>query len=135
MFIVVFLGLTMTLTAYIMYYHINILLLVIELLFLTLHEASLICLFQVPQYNYFNNFNVILMETSVSPRLNIVCIMFKIMAFFIITLFAGLHDMRLCSQGYIACDLFAGLHYMRRCSQGYITCEGWNFTRMWKTLT
>jgi hypothetical protein len=55
--------------------------------------------------------------------------------FFIIALFAGLHYMRLCSQGYTACDLFAGLHYMRRCSQSYITCEGWNFTHMWKTLT
>ena len=87
-------GLTMTLNAYIMYYHTYILLLVIELLFLTLHKASVICLFQVPQHNYFINFNAMLMETYVSRRLNILCIMFKAMAFFIITLFAGLHYMR-----------------------------------------
>ena len=45
------------------------LLLVIEPLFLTLHEASLICSFQAPQYDYFNNFNVILMETYVSRKI------------------------------------------------------------------
>jgi hypothetical protein len=87
-------GLTMTLTAYIMYNHMYILLLGIELRFLTLHEVSFICSFQVPQYNYFSNFNVILIETSVSRKLTILCIMFKIMAFFIITLFAGLYYMR-----------------------------------------
>ena len=47
----------------------HILLLVIELLFLTLHEASFMCLFQAPQYNYFNTCNVILMETSVSRKI------------------------------------------------------------------
>ena len=39
----------------------------------------------------FNKSNIILMTTSVSPRLNIFCIMFKIIAFFIITLFARLY--------------------------------------------
>jgi hypothetical protein len=34
----------------------HMLLLVIEPLFLTLHEASLICSFQAPQYDYFNNY-------------------------------------------------------------------------------
>ena len=38
----------------------------------------------------FNKSNIILMTTSVSPRLNIFCIIFKIIAFFIITLFARL---------------------------------------------
>jgi hypothetical protein len=47
----------------------HMLLLVIEPLFLTLHEASLICSFQAPQYDYFNNFNVILMETYVSRKI------------------------------------------------------------------
>jgi hypothetical protein len=42
-------------------------------------EVSLGSLFQVPLYNYFNNSDSILMETSVSRRLTILC-MFKIIA-------------------------------------------------------
>ena len=72
-----------------------ILLLVIELLFLTLYEVSLGSLFQVPLYYYCNNSDSILMETSVSRRLTILCIMFKIIAFY---LFARLYWLAFCAH-------------------------------------
>jgi hypothetical protein len=73
----------------------HILLLVIQLLFLTLYEVSLGCLFQVPLYNYFNNSDGIFMETSVSRRLTILCIMVKIIAFY---LFARLYWLAFCAH-------------------------------------
>ena len=88
-------GLTNTLTTYKMYYHMHILLLFIELLFLTLYEVLLGCLFQVPLYNYFNNSDNILMETSVSRKITILCIMFKIIAFY---LFARVYWLAFCAH-------------------------------------
>ena len=85
----------------------HILLLVIELLFLTLHEASFMCLFQAPQYNYFNNCNVILMETSVSRKIKY--IMYNVQS----------HDV-------------LDNKVVHRATYTY---ERWHFTHMWKTLT
>ena len=52
----------------------------------------------------FNRSNIIHMTTSVSRRLHILCIMLKMIAFFMITPFAS------------------------------VICEGWQFTHPWKTL-